>query len=130
MSYFYVICPVGADPDFPSKRAVLLRLGKEQAVDPFFPTERTKEQSMDKLRMELTHALFVLADLSLERPSCYFELGFAKAMGVRVHMIAMKGTEIHQVGDEPEVRFYGDIKEYGLLLANVMQECLTGASHI
>jgi hypothetical protein len=33
-------------------------------------------------------AVFVLADLSLERPSCYFELGLAQAVRAHVFVIA------------------------------------------
>jgi hypothetical protein len=46
-------------------------------IEPFFPFERHSEFSVLATANKMLLAVFVLADLSLERPSCYFDLGLA-----------------------------------------------------
>jgi nucleoside 2-deoxyribosyltransferase len=60
----------------------------------------------------LEDADIVLADLSFERPSCYFEVGFAQALGKRVALIATDGTAIHQVIGRDALIFYNTISDY------------------
>jgi hypothetical protein len=112
MKYFDVICPVGADPRFAAKRSVLEELGIEWGHEPFFPLERHREFSIGVTTRDMQRAEFVLADLSLERPSCYFELGLAEAANARVFLVAAAGTPIHQVGNANKVVFYSDMMQY------------------
>jgi hypothetical protein len=93
MSYFYVICPVGADPDFRPKADIVRDLCEAYSLQAFFPLERRSELSIDQACSDMKRAAFVLADLSLERPSCYFELGIAETLGVRVFLIAASSRE-------------------------------------
>src|SRR3954470_7831358 len=106
MQYFYSICPVGSDPDFAAKKIILETLGREFGQKPFFPLERHQSFSLDQMGEEVQMAAFVLADLSLERPSCYFELGVAQAFNARVRLIAAEGTTIHQTGCSGDAIFY------------------------
>jgi hypothetical protein len=57
----------------------------------------------------------VVADLSLERPSCYFELGMAQTVGVPCFLIAEQGTRIHQ--HSGEVIFYASLEDYRRLIS-------------
>ena len=43
---------------------------------------------------DLTHAAFVIAELSGARPNVFYELGFARALGKAVIHTAYKGTEL------------------------------------
>jgi hypothetical protein len=128
LKYFYVICPVGTDPDFATKRSALEALGSERAIEPFFPLERGVGFSIDTVSLDMGLAEFVLADLSFERPSCYFELGLAKAGRVKVALIAAKGTAIHQVGDHARVGFYRDFEEYCSLVSTILDRLSVGAA--
>ena len=40
-------------------------------------------------------ARLVVADLTLERPNVYFELGYARGLGKPVVTIAKQGTNVH-----------------------------------
>jgi len=120
VNYFYVISPVGGDPDFPAKRRVLKQLGCGRDCTPFFPLDHHKNFSIDTARFDLQKATFVLADLSHERPSCYFELGLAEATGSTVVIIAATGTRIHQVGDVDSIYWYSDLEEYRRIIAEVL----------
>ena len=112
MRYFYVISPVGTDPDFAVKRRILLEAGASADLRPFFPLEAHTRFSVTSAAEDIRNAVFVLADLTLGRPSCYFELGIAEALGHPVEVIAASGTQIHQMGTAGPVRFFADLAEY------------------
>src|SRR5437879_4128964 len=99
MSCFYVIGPIGRDVEFRAKSQILKSVGASHGCVPFFPLEQHSGFSIMDAQTDFRNAKFVLADLSYERPSCYFELGLAQALGARVVIIAETGTLIHQVGD-------------------------------
>lgn len=119
MSYFYVICPVGGDPSFAEKKTILETLGRASGVEPFFPLDN-QSFSTESAINAIKAAQFVLADVSLERPSCYFELGIAEALKARVALIASTGTAIHQVGNSQRCLFYSDLTEYRLHISRAL----------
>jgi hypothetical protein len=87
----------------------------------FFPLERYKSFSLDSARSDLRNAALVIADLSLERPSCYFELGVAQALDVPVQMIAASGTRIHQTATAGTVIFYADLDQYAFVIGRALE---------
>ena len=120
MKHFYVICPVGADPSFMEKRAILKELAFAYKTEPFFPLDHRREFSIEDATKEMKLADFVLADLSLERPSCYFELGVAQAVGARVFLIAAAGTVIHQTGSQCNLVLYSNLSQYRLEVSRIL----------
>jgi len=122
--YFYVIMPVGADQQFADKRSILQKVADREGLTPYFPFDRTTNMAFDK---ELTLSVikdsdFVLADLSLERPSCYFELGLAQALGKDVYLIAQQDTDIHQAHGRGLTRFYKGLAGYEQVVSNVLKD--------
>lgn len=79
-------------------------------------------QTIDSKIFEyIEKAEIIVADLSYERPNCYYELGYAKALGKEMIIIAKQGTKIHfdvehydnftyenarQLGRELQARFF------------------------
>jgi nucleoside 2-deoxyribosyltransferase len=49
----------------------------------------------DEIVEEISKSRIVLADLSGERPNCYYEAGFAHALGKEMIFTIKKGTAIH-----------------------------------
>lgn len=49
---------------------------------------------VDRIKEEIRKADFIVADLTDERPSCYFEVGYADALGVPVINIASKQSVV------------------------------------
>lgn len=60
--------------------AIAIRIDKEHAL----------EDLVGRIKKEIRSAQFVVADLTDERPSCYFEAGYAEALGKKVIYIASK----------------------------------------
>lgn len=97
---------------------VAIRIDKEQPLSGL----------VDRIKEEIRRARFVVADLTDERPSCYFEVGYAEALGRPVIPIASKesvmapGTptkvhfDIHQ-----NVRFFSNHEELGEKLRDALE---------
>jgi hypothetical protein len=49
----------------------------------------------DQVLEEIASSKYVLADLSGERPNCYYETGFAHALGKQIILTIMKSDRIH-----------------------------------
>lgn len=64
--------------------AVAIRIDKEHAL----------EDIVGRIKKEIRGAQFVVADLTDERPSCYFEAGYAEALGKKVIYVASKQSVV------------------------------------
>jgi hypothetical protein len=115
----YVIMPVGSDPDAGPRRERIIAATDALGLDAYFPLDhRTHGDDFDPatLRFEMRRAAVALADLSLERPSCYYELGVALGVGVPTVVVAATGTPIHQTADRGSVAFYDSLDGLGKIL--------------
>jgi len=120
VSHIYIIAPVGSDPEYRIKRTILDKLSAESGLRFFFPLDQHQNFSIAVARNDLRTANLVIADLSLERPSCYFELGIAQGLDIAVSQIARTGTPIHQTANRSKVHFYADLHEYEMLLRELI----------
>jgi nucleoside 2-deoxyribosyltransferase len=64
---------------------VSIRIDKEHPID----------NLVSRIKIEIEKAQFIVADLTDERPSCYFEAGYAEALGRSVVYVASKDSVIH-----------------------------------
>jgi len=55
---------------------------------------------------------FVFADLTHERPSCYFEIGIAESCGAALVTVAAEGTDIHQMSRPNDTKFFSSLEEF------------------
>ena len=74
-----------------SKRVSLSSVLKRVRADEIEHSEVITDKIMEKIRS----SEFLLADLSGERPSVYYEIGYAHALKRRVIMYRSKGTNLH-----------------------------------
>ncbi len=65
--------------------AVAIRIDKEHALD----------ELVKRIKEEIEKATFVIADLTDERPSCYFEAGYAEALRKPMIFIASKDSIVN-----------------------------------
>ncbi len=122
--YFQVIMPVGSNPSFAVRQSAILSVAEDFGIEPRFPTYTIADPQFDfqKMLNEIGGSEFVIADLSLERPSCYYELGIAEALGQPVHLIASDGTDIHQTANRSQVNFYSDNLAFLRLVRRIIRQ--------
>ncbi len=72
--------------------AVEKTLGKHQCVAIRIDKEVPLDDLVRRIKQEIARAQFVVADLTDERPSCYFEAGYAEALGRPVIYVASKAS--------------------------------------
>lgn len=73
---------------------VAIRIDKEHAL----------EDLVGRIKKEIRGAQFVVADLTDERPSCYFEAGYAEALGKHVIYVASKQS-VSKPGTKTNIHF-------------------------
>ena len=74
--------------------AIAIRIDKEHAL----------EDLVGRIKKEIRGSQFVVADMTDERPSCYFEAGFAEALGKRVIYVASKQS-VAKPGTPTKIHF-------------------------
>jgi hypothetical protein len=117
----YYISPVGSDPDYASKRQILAEVGARSTIVFFLPLENHSSFSVAQALADLRISQLVIADLSLERPSCYFELGLAQASGIPVVLLAAEGTRVHQAGEADRIVSYRDLDSYRFAIERAIE---------
>jgi hypothetical protein len=126
----FVVAPYGSDPAFDAKHHIVAEAASSRSLSAVFGTHR---RPLDEDDCQITVQLIrsadaIIADLSFERPSCYFEVGFAQALAKPVQLIALNNTPIHQVLGRDDVKYYSVIVEYQRLIVEIMR-MLTNQSH-
>jgi hypothetical protein len=105
----YVIMPVGSDPNYPLRRARIEAAVEARGMDAFFPLDHrphTEPFDDETIRQELSRCAVAVADLTLERPSCYYELGIAHGVRLPVVVMAEAGTHVHQLANRGSLIVY------------------------
>jgi hypothetical protein len=110
----YVIMPRVSDPKSKIKLQILQKVAENYNYHLNVP-EYSLEKSIFDLNMminQIKKSAIVIVDLSLERPSCYYELGVAETLHKTIFLFAELGTVIHQTSYRNKVFFYGDLTEF------------------
>jgi nucleoside 2-deoxyribosyltransferase len=124
MKKFFLITPYINDNEFSQKKEIVKALSVINGFE-FNIAEEVKID--DKLSIELTLTLitesnFCIADLSYERPSCYFEVGYLQALNKKVYLIARDNTIIHQVLNPETIKYYANIDAYKVLVEDIFRQ--------
>ena len=70
-------------------------LGKFNAVAIRIDKEHTLDELVKKIKEEIEKSTFVIADLTDERPSCYYEAGYAEALKKPTIFVASKESVVN-----------------------------------
>jgi hypothetical protein len=119
----FMVAPYGSDPFFDTKRHIILEAASSKSLSIVFgPHRRPLDEDDCQITVQLIRSAdAIIADLSYERPSCYFEVGFAQALAKPIHLIALNNTPIHQVLNRDSVKYYRDTAEYRRLIMEIME---------
>jgi hypothetical protein len=110
----FVIMPVGSDPAHDQRRARIDAAIMSLGLVPYHPLDHrdhADDFSAADIRAEAGRCVVALADLSLERPSCYYELGVVHGTGLPVAVVAEVGTMIHQTADRWSLAYYDSLDD-------------------
>jgi len=120
---FFMITPHMFDPSFNDKRDVVERLSSVLGIDVLYAPYQPSSDEFDigKTFEMLKRVDFFVADLSYERPSCYFEVGFVQAMNRLINLIAVDGTNIHQVLNKDKIKYYAQLYDYEKLIESIIR---------
>lgn len=124
-----IIMPLGSDPTSASKQQAIRRGAARAGFSARFPNYPipARDFELSGLVERLREAIVVLADLTGERPSCYYEIGVAEAIGVPILLVAQIGTHVHQVGNRSRIRFYADLTELEVMSGELLRSIWSGA---
>lgn len=122
--------PIRSDTSAAAKRSLIEQLADCYGMSAKFSeyANNTVIFDLDKFKDEVNSACFVLVDLSLERPSCYYELGVVEALGRPVELVAAEGTAIHQSANRAQLTYYEDLGALADLLNRRLRATLTEAA--
>jgi hypothetical protein len=79
-------------------------LGKQDCVAIRIDKEHPIDDLVRRIKEEIHRAKFLVADLTDERPSCYYEVGYAEALGRPVIHVASKESVLHP-GQQTKIHF-------------------------
>lgn len=79
-------------------------ISKEGGVAIRIDKEHPLEDLVGRIKKEIKNSVFVVADLTDERPSCYFEAGFAEALGRPIIYVASKQS-VAAPGEKTVIHF-------------------------
>ena len=127
MPSLYVIMPVGGDPQADTKKQIIAEVAVDLGVNVNLP-----EYSLTKPTFQIDSTIeviercdFALADLTFERPSCYYELGLVEARRKAVVIIAQANTDIHQTWARNRVHEYKTVTDYPAVVRSALQNGLS-----
>jgi nucleoside 2-deoxyribosyltransferase len=128
--FVHIVMPVGSDPGFRLKQAAIRRGVEAAGYQAHFPDYHVANPTFDAEHFadQLRSASAVLADLTGERPSCYFEIGFAEALDRPIFLVAERGTNIHQSAFRHAIRHYANLPELELVVSDLLSEAAHGGS--
>ena len=108
------ILPGRSDPNQLAKRMIWERAGSEAGAEVLLPPvdATISEFDLEEYKSQVLGCSFAVADLTFERPSCYFELGAVQAMGLPVVFLGALGTPVHQHASGIAVYSYTGLDGY------------------
>jgi len=83
-------------------------LGKYDAVAIRIDKEFTLDELVKRIKDEIEKAAFIIADLTEERPSCYFEAGYAETLKKPIIFVASKESVVNP---KTETKIHFDIHQ-------------------
>lgn len=119
MKRICLVAPLESDKDSESKIQIARHHAFGTGIELFIPEQHAifGVQQLNEFIATLKGTLGMIADLSFERPSVYYELGVAECLDMACVLIARSETPIHQSANRDDVILYRDLDEYESAIA-------------
>jgi nucleoside 2-deoxyribosyltransferase len=120
---FFMITPYATDPLFLQKKQIIEKISAHYKLEYNYAPINLSDSNIfdiDKTIKLLGNVDFVIADVSYERPSCYFEIGFVQALNKKVYLIATENSTLHQLLNRNEMKFYNNMIRYEELINSIL----------
>ena len=118
----FVIMPISGVETAPDKLKMVQEIAQNHNWSTHLPEYDPKAPifNLNETMRDMQSSDLVLADLTGERPSCYFELGLAEALRLPVFAIAEQGSQIHQTSIRGDVKNYQGLEEFRQLVEQAL----------
>ena len=130
MTSFFMITPYRYDQLFQTKKHIVMDIAAQYYIQPFYAEFDipllTAGFQLEKTLVAIQRSNFIIADLTYERPSCYYEIGYAHGLQKRVYLIVYENPhgesyppcEVHGI---EEVKCYRDLETYLQVIDNIIR---------
>lgn len=114
----FLITPYSIDPDYENKRRIVEKILMGTNLELVLAEDKLNKGSLsaEKTIMLFKECDFFIADLSFERPSCYYELGYLQALDKEITIVARENSLIHQLLERNSIDYYSDLIDYKKLI--------------
>ena len=107
---FIIMAMTKEDPGLDDVHAAIMEVCKKNGLKAFRVDDvEDTEKITDKIMESIDSSLFVIADLTHERPNVYYEVGYTHGISKRVIFTAKEGTLLHFDIKDFAVIFYPNI---------------------
>ena len=115
----FLITPYKVDKYFENKKSIAKEAFNKYDIDLALAEDNEISLSVDKTIELFQKSDFFIADLSLERPSCYYELGYLQALKKSIFIISKRNEKIHQMLGRDSILFYDDLNGYKEIMEKI-----------
>jgi len=124
MKNIFLIAPYNIDGQYIAKKKIINKLCNDLKIELLIAEDSITGTSLNALEtLELIKQCeFAIADLSYERPSCYYEVGFMQALNKKVYLISESNTIIHQLLNKNNIKFYSNLIDYHYLIEEILRK--------
>jgi len=117
----FLVTPHTKDEDFDNKKSIVERILNKHKIKLNTAGKGVSLSANDTIKLYQKSDFFI-ADISLERPSCYYELGYLQALKKRGFIISKENEKIHQLLNRDSIRFYNDLIDYEKMIERIAEE--------
>ncbi|WP_143069919.1 nucleoside 2-deoxyribosyltransferase [Hymenobacter actinosclerus] len=122
MKKVFIVAPYTIDSLYNKKKRIMEELCTKYNIEFVRAEDSLSARSLnaEETAILLQQCDFAIADLSYERPSCYYEVGYLQALQKKVYLICAKNTTIHQVLGRNNVVLYSNLGDYKATIENII----------
>ncbi len=118
----FLIAPYKIDRDFDNKKSIIDNIFRKNGIELILAVDSKTKQSLSAQATieEFNKSDYFIVDLSFERPSCYYEMGYLQALKKQMFVIAKENETIHQLLNRDDVKYFKDLNEYKSIIENIV----------